>query len=258
MEKLGEGGMGIVYKALDARLQRTVAIKVLPSELAADPTFLARFKREARALASLNSPYIAQIYTISDDDRPPFFAMEFVEGPTLRQVLNEQGRLPLRRSLDLLIQMARGLQEACEKGVIHRDIKPDNVMLTLKGQVKLTDFGLVKRVGGDPGMTTRGIVLGTPLYMSPEQARGEELDLRSDIYSLGATFFHMLVGEPPFRGDSAFAVMRKHEEEELPPLATLPGTISASVYAILQRMMAKKREDRFESYESLIEALEGC
>ncbi|MBI2898670.1 MAG: protein kinase [Planctomycetes bacterium] len=258
LDKVGQGGMGIVYKARDERLQRTVAVKVIFPELAADVRLLERFRREAQALASLNSPHIAQIYFISDQEFPPFFAMEFVEGPTLRRVLTEQGRLPLRRALDLACQIARGLQAAAEKGIIHRDVKPENVMLTPKGQVKLTDFGLVKSVDQEPGLTTKGLVVGTPFYMSPEQARGEEIDLRSDIYSLGATFFHMVVGHPPFRAESAMAVLRKHEEEPLPPMNTLPSSVSTDVYQILQRMMAKKREDRFENYDRLLEMLENC
>ncbi|MEK7867611.1 MAG: protein kinase [Planctomycetota bacterium] len=256
-EVLGQGGMGIVYKALDERLQRVVALKVLPSELSRDETFAARFKREARALASLNSPNVAQIYAISDQEVPPFFAMEYVEGGTLRQLLAEGGKLPLRRALDLATQMARGLQAAAEKGVIHRDVKPDNVMLTARGQVKLTDFGLVK-THQDPGLTTQGVVMGTPLYMSPEQAEGKEVDFRSDIYSLGATLFHMLAGHPPFRGESALVLMRAHAEAPLPPLSSLPGSVSANVYAVIQRMMTKDRNDRYPTYDALIEALDAC
>jgi len=256
-EKLGQGGMGVVYKALDPQLQRLAAVKVLASELAADTKFVARFQREARVLASLSSPYVAQIYFISELERPPFFAMEFIEGPTLGRVLADQGKLPLRRALELVTQMEQGLAHAAEKGIIHRDIKPDNVMLTLKGQVKLTDFGLVKVASG-PGLTSRGIVLGTPLYMSPEQARGEEVDLRSDIYSVGATFYHMLVGKAPFQADKAVTVMRMHEEAPLPPLSTLPPTLSASVYQIIHRMMAKQREDRYQTHAELLEALENC
>ncbi|GEM_PF-2645121 len=254
---LGQGGMGIVYKALDERLQRIVALKVLPSELSRDETFAARFKREARALASLNSPNVAQIYAISDHEVPPFFAMEFVEGGTLRQLLAEGGRLPLRKALDLATQMAQGLQAAAEKGVIHRDVKPDNVMLSAKGQVKLTDFGLVK-THEDVGLTTQGVVMGTPLYMSPEQAEGKEVDLRSDIYSLGATLFHMLVGQPPFLGESALVIMRAHAESPLPPHSSLPGSVSGNVYAVVQKMMAKRRDDRYPTYGAVIEALDAC
>jgi len=222
-----------------------------------DDSFVTRFKREARALASLNSPHVAQIYYISDQEVPPFFAMEFIEGPTLRQLLAESGKLPLRRALDIASQMARGLAAAAEKGVIHRDVKPDNVMLTLKGQVKLTDFGLVK-TGRDMGLTSQGVVMGTPLYMSPEQAEGKEVDFRSDIYSLGATFFHMLAGHPPFRGESALVLMRAHAESPLPPLSSLPGSVSAVAYALMQRMMAKSREDRYPTYEALLEGLDAC
>lgn len=257
-ERLGAGGMGVVYRALDERLQRTVALKVLPSELAADEVFVSRFKREARALASLNSPYIAQVYYIGDREAPLFFAMEFIDGPTLRRVLSEQGKLPLRRALDLATQIARGLAAAAEQGVIHRDVKPDNVMLTAKGQVKLTDFGLVKKSSGEEGLTSRGAVVGTPLYMSPEQAEGAEVDLRSDIYSLGATLWHMITGAPPFRGDSALAVMRLHFEAPLPALEALAGVMSADVYALLQRMLAKRPADRCADYVSLLAALDAC
>lgn len=258
VRKIGQGGMGTVYEATDERLQRRVALKVLSGDLASDPKFVARFKHEAQALASLNSPYVAQIYFVSDTESPPFFAMELIEGTTLQRVLVEQGRLPLRRSLELTVQIARGLQAAAEKGIVHRDMKPDNVMLTTRGQAKLTDFGLVKSLDRDPGLTSQWSVMGTPLYMSPEQARGEEVDFRTDIYSLGATLFHMLTGQPPFRGESVMVVLRKHEQEELPPLSTLPPSFSPTVYQLLSRMMAKRREQRFDSYERLLEALENC
>ncbi len=258
VELVGSGGMGTVYKGFDAGLNRHVALKILSAALATDSKFVARFKREARALASINSPSIAQIYFISDQEVPPFFAMEFIAGRTLRDTIAEAGPMPLRRGLKLLSQIARGLQVAQESGVIHRDVKPDNIMITDAGQAKLTDFGLVKRADEESGMTAHGMVLGTPLYMSPEQARGEAVDLRSDIYSLGATFFHMLTGDPPYMGESAIAIMRKHEEAPLPPLSSLPRTVSPAVYDVLVGMMAKRREDRFQDYDSILEAVEGC
>ncbi|MBI4615960.1 MAG: protein kinase [Planctomycetes bacterium] len=258
LEKLGEGAMGIIYKALDQRLGRHVAIKLLSPELAANRTFLERFKREARALASLSSPHVAQIYMIGEHQGLLYFAMEYIDGPTLALVLQEEGTLELRRSIDLVTQVARGLEVAAEGGVIHRDVKPGNVMLTQKGLVKLTDFGLVKSLIGDPELTSCGVVLGTPTYMSPEQTLGEEVDFRSDIYSLGVTFYHMLAGKPPFLGKTAAELMAKHVNQPIPPHASLPPTVSDAAYEVLARMLAKKREDRHASYRELIEALAGC
>ena len=258
LEKIGEGGMAAVYKGLDEGLNRNVALKVLSARQAQDQKFVARFQREAQGLAKLNSPYVAQIYYIGAEANPPFFAMEFVEGRTLREVIQKDGAIPVRRSLAYLSQMARGLQAAAESGIIHRDIKPDNVMINSKGQAKLMDFGLVKRADDESGVTQHGIILGTPRYMSPEQARCEEVDLRSDIYSLGATFFHMVVGKAPFDADSALGIMRKHEIASLPPLDSLPKSISPAVYELVSRMMAKKREDRFQDYASILEAIDQC
>lgn len=209
--KLGEGGMGVVFKGYDEALDRTVALKLLSPALSQDENFLARFKREARSLASVNSPHIVQIYFVSE--HPPFFAMEFVDGATLGSVIQKTGRIPLRQALDVTCQVVAALDAAWDKGIIHRDIKPDNIMLTGKGVVKVTDFGLVKTTRADPGQmaASQGLVLGTPFYMAPEQARGEEIDLRADMYSLGATMFHMLIGQPPFRGESALARPQERE-----------------------------------------------
>lgn len=255
-EKLGEGGMGIVFRGFDASLERHVAIKVLHPSFSRDEKFLARFKREAKTLASLNSPYIAQIYFISES--PPFFAMEFIDGPSLGKLIEEKERIPFRRGCEILLQVIEALELAAEKEVIHRDIKPDNIMLTSRNVVKVTDFGLVKFRSGDSTMTTQGLILGTPHYMSPEQARSEDLDFRADMYSLGATLFHMLVGHPPFQGESALDVLRDHIDKPLPQLSTLPPDISAGIYKIIQRMMAKNRNERFPSYAAVREALSNC
>jgi class 3 adenylate cyclase len=254
-DKLGEGGMGTVFRALDERLQRTVALKVLAAELAADARFVERFTREARALASLNSPYVAQIYAIGEAGQPPYFAMEFVEGGTLRQHLRQAETLGASRALEVASEVALGLQAALERGVIHRDIKPDNVMLTLRGQVKLTDFGLVKDVSGDHGQTTQGILLGTPLYMAPEQAMELTPDHRADQYALGVTLYEMLQGVAPFRASSAMGLLQLHLTAPVPSRASLPVPVPEAVYAIVARMLSKDRDDRYPTYEALLEAL---
>jgi class 3 adenylate cyclase len=254
-EKLGEGGMGTVYRALDERLQRAVALKVLAPELAADARFVERFTREARALASLNSPYVAQIYAIGEAGQPPYFAMEFVEGPTLRQHLRQVECLDPARALEVTAEVALGLQAALERGVIHRDIKPDNVMLTPRGQVKLTDFGLVKDVSGDHGQTTQGIILGTPLYMAPEQAMELTPDHRADQYALGVTLFEMLQGVAPFRAPSAMGLLQLHLSAPVLPREGLAVAVPEGVYAVVARMLSKDPADRFPTYDALLEAL---
>ncbi len=255
-ELVGRGGMGQVFRAQDERLHRTVAIKVVATELSMDAKFTERFLREARALASLNSPYITQIYSISENEIPAYFAMEFVEGTTLRQLLDAKKRLAVEEAFDIFHRVTLGLAAAAAKGVIHRDVKPENVMISRSGDVKLTDFGLVKSAGGDARMTSVGVIFGTPYYMSPEQGRGEDIDFRSDMYSAGAMLFELLTGEPPFRGPSALHILHRHQETPLPDLHTLEMSISPPAYSLIQRLMAKRPEDRYPSYDALIAALE--
>ncbi|MFN7975835.1 MAG: protein kinase [Acidobacteriota bacterium] len=255
LETLGEGGMATVYRGLDEGLNRHVALKVLRGASAQDEKFVTRLRREARGLAKLNSPYVAQIYSIGADPDPPYFAMELIDGRTLRETIQKEGFMAVPRALGLMTEAALGLEAAAEQGIIHRDIKPDNIMVTARGQVKLMDFGLVKRADDESGVTAHGLIIGTPRYMSPEQARCEAVDYRSDIYSLGATFFHAIVGRAPFDGDSALAIMRKHEIAPVPTLQSLPRPIPPDVYGILARMLAKRPDDRFQSYGTLIEAI---
>src|SRR5262245_15944032 len=214
---LGAGGMGEVYRALDSRLQRDVAIKVLPERLASDPQALARFEREARAVAALSHPYILAIHDFGVADDTAYAVMELLEGETLHEKL-QAGPLPSRKAAELGAQIADGLAAAHEKGIVHRDLKPENVFVTREGRVKILDFGLARHrsilpAGEESKSPTRsrytdpGTVLGTVGYMSPEQVRGRSLDHRSDIFSLGSVLFEMLTGTHAFRGESSVETM---------------------------------------------------
>jgi len=220
LEKLGEGGMGVVYKAEDTKLRRTVALKFLPPELTRDSEAKERFIHEARAAAALNHPNICTIHEIDESEGQFFIAMEYVEGESLKDVI--EGNLPkvlnFREALDLASRVADGLNEAHGKGIIHRDIKPDNIMITSKGQAKIMDFGLAK-LRGQTKLTREGTTLGTVAYMSPEQARGDEVDHRTDIWSLGVILYEMLTGHLPFRGEYDQAVIYAIMNEE-PEAAT--------------------------------------
>ena len=247
--KIGAGGMGEVYRATDPRLGREVAIKVLPPEVAADPERLARFRREAQVLASLNHPNVAGIYGLDEADGKPFLVLELVEGEDLRQRL-ARGPLPVDEALDLAIQMASGLEAAHEKGIVHRDLKPANVKLTEDGKVKILDFGLAKALGSgvESGQglasadtptrteqaTTAGTILGTAAYMSPEQARGKAVDRRTDIWAFGVVLYEMLTGRQLFAGETASDTLAAVLTRE-PDLGALPATVPARVRALLAR-----------------------
>ena len=212
---LGRGGMGQVYLATQISLNRPVALKVLHPRLLSKPAYLSRFEAEATAVAKLNHPNIVHVYTLGCVDQVRFIAMEYVEGTNLREYIDKKGALDLPLALSIMRQAGQAIGAAGEVGLIHRDIKPENLLLTRKGRVKVADFGLCRDLGSDRlHVTQPGITMGTPLYMSPEQAQGHALDHRSDLYSLGVTFYHMLTGEPPFRADSAVALALKHVNEQ--------------------------------------------
>jgi LSD1 subclass zinc finger protein len=255
---LGHGGMGIVYKGRDSQLDRWVAIKTLLPTLAADPESRERFKREARSAAPLSHPNLTQIYSISEEGDVPYFAMEFIEGEPLSQKLAREGKLKPVEAIRIARQVALGLQEGQRLQLIHRDIKPANLILTADGTLKITDFGLAKRAEGpgSPQLTTTGQAIGSPLYMSPEQARGAEVDHRSDIYSLGATFFHLLTGRPPFQGSSSMDILMKHLQQAPPSPRELNASISYPLAGLVMKMLRKRPEDRFPSYLALIEELD--
>jgi serine/threonine-protein kinase len=253
---LGTGGMGRVYLALDEALDREVALKTLLPALAADTEFVARFTREARAAASLNHPNITQIYATGQEGAIPYFAMELIRGRSLESLVRQQGALEARFALSLIRQSAIGLRHAADRGLIHRDVKPSNLMLAGDGVVKITDFGLAKAAGADTGLTATGQVLGSPGYISPEQAQGGTLDRRTDIYSLGASFYHLVAGRLPFQAPTAVAMILKHMNEPLRSPRALNADVPFPVAAIIQKMMAKRPSERFQDYEALIAAID--
>ena len=257
-ELLGQGGMSAVFKATDPNLRRVVAVKLIHAHLADNPEFLSRFEEEAAAVAKLRHPNIVQVYDFDHDEQTYYMVLEFVPGETLNarlKRLNQVNRqLALNEALEYLIQVCEAVEYAHRRGMVHRDIKPANIILDTQGQAILMDFGIVKIVGGDKHTAT-GAVLGTALYMSPEQIKGESAEPRSDIYSLGVTLFEMLSGNPPFQADSVMTVMMMHLSDPVPDLRNLRPGIPASVEAIIQKAMAKKPDDRFQSAVELAEAL---
>jgi uncharacterized RDD family membrane protein YckC/tRNA A-37 threonylcarbamoyl transferase component Bud32 len=262
---LARGGMGAVYVAVDRSLDRRVAIKVLPDELAHQPDLQERFVREARAQARLNSPHVAQIYYIGrtpvEKGEPGslYFAMELVDGGALESVLEAGQTLEPERARRLMLEVARGLKDAVLAGIIHRDIKPSNLLLDKNGSIKIADFGVAKPIGGtDSKITQEGAIVGSPLYMAPEQARGEEVDHRADMYSMGCTFYHLLSGKPPFDGSTPIAVVAKHLTTPAPPLAEGSARLPSKLVTIIERLMAKDAAARFGSYDDLIAALEAA
>ena len=249
---LGKGGMGEVYKARDIRLGRLVALKIVSELWGRDEEFAVRFDREARAASALSHPNVAQVYWAGRFEGRPYFAMEYVDGRSLAEVLRGDGRLAGRTGLSYLRQTCDGLRAALAKGIIHRDIKPANLMLDGAGQIKIVDFGLARRVAGDATLSRSDSVLGTPRYMSPEQALGRPVDHRSDIYSLGATFYHLFAGEPPFDAPTPLALMMQHVNEQLPSLKVRNPHVPAQVCALVHRMLAKRPEDRYQSYDDVL------
>jgi len=261
VEEISRGGMGVVYRALDTKLHRDVALKVLPPDLVSDPARRDRFVTEARAASSIEHPHIAVIHAIDDVDGISFIAMELVRGEKLSDVL-ARGALTPTRALELATEVAEGLARAHDKGVVHRDLKPANVMLTEDGHAKIIDFGLAKLVdalSGDSGgqtiiknETDPGMVLGTVSYMSPEQARGGKVDHRSDVFSFGILLHEMLTGRPPFRGNTGIDTMHAILHDPVPPLPPLGGTVTADVQRILEKSLAKDPAERYQGMRDIV------
>jgi serine/threonine-protein kinase len=253
---LGRGGMAAVYLAHDGVLDRKVAVKILPQGPTCDPELVKRFEREARIVARVNHPNIAQVYRIGEAHGCPYYAMEFIDGRSLAEVLEEKGRLTAIRTVDYAIQVCKGLRAAAEHDIIHRDIKPGNLMLTRDGTVKIVDFGIAKVFRDDTFQTQTGAVIGTPRYMAPEQGKGLAVDHRSDIYALGATAYHLLTGHPPFMADTTVSLIMQHIQKPVPPIVDDEGRVPARLCNVIYGMMTKEPERRLDDYTQLIEALE--
>lgn len=254
---LGKGGMGAVYRAEDTRLSREVAIKILPRRLAEHPSAVERFLREARATARLDHPNVISVLDVDQQDGRPFLVMELIRGKSLQAIL-EAGPLPWRDASRVIADCCQGLTAAHAQGLIHRDLKPGNILRTDEGVAKLADFGLAKSLAGDETnhLTSTGHLLGTPHYMSPEQCQGEALDPRSDLYSLGATYFALLTGRPPFSQTQPLQLMFAHCSAPIPDPRALQPDIPQSCAAIVQRALAKQPSGRFGSAREMLQALQ--
>jgi uncharacterized RDD family membrane protein YckC len=254
--------MGTVYLARDLSLDRPVAIKVLPAEVASKTEAQERFIREAQAQARLSSPHVVQIYFIGHaaaaSGKLLYFAMELVLGGSLDALLERGERLDPEEARRFMIQVSRGLRDAHRAGIVHRDIKPGNLLCDQNRDLKIADFGLAKPRDPNLGLTREGAVMGTPLYMAPEQALGEALDHRADMYALGCSFYHLLTGAPPFDGPNAVSLIAKHLNAPPTPLRERIPSVPPKLAAIIERLMAKPRAARFATYEELIAALEAA
>ncbi len=257
-EWLGEGTMGAVYRAKQVSLDRTVAVKVLTPHLAKNERYLKRFQREARAVAKLNHPNVVSGIDVGESKGCRYFVMEYVEGPTLLQLLEKDGRLDAMSATRIILQIARALDHAHNAGLVHRDVKPANIIVTTKANVaKLCDLGLAKEVAEGGADTGEGRAMGTPFYISPEQARGEaDIDIRSDLYSLGVTYYHAVCGRPPFSGPTPAVIMAKHLTETAPPVRQLVPAAPLGVAAVIEKAMRKRREERYQTPDHMIEDLE--
>jgi eukaryotic-like serine/threonine-protein kinase len=254
-EKVGSGGMSSVYRAFDPTLERWVAIKLMHRDISTDPDQLERFRREARAVAQLNHPHVVTVIDAGEDDGTPYIVLEFVEGETLKDRIRREDRLPVSEAVAYAIEMGRALSCAHEHKLVHRDIKPQNILIDRDGRAKLTDFGISRSLEAQ-GLTATGRVLGTTDYVSPEQALGHDVTEQSDIYSLGIVLYEMLVGEAPFRADTQVAVAMKHVREPLPDVQRLRPEISAALAAVVERATAKETVNRYPTVEQMVHDLE--
>jgi serine/threonine protein kinase/class 3 adenylate cyclase len=262
LEKLGQGGMGTVYRAEDVSDGRTVAVKVLRQDWAARPDAVRRFHKEARLLAEINNPYVANLLEVNEDDGVHYLALEFVAGRSAESLLQEHGQLDESEALAVMADVARALVEAHARGVVHRDVKPENIVVQETAdaapRVKLLDFGLARHVveSDSLNVTQAGTILGTLLYMAPEQCAGGALDARADVYSMGATLYHLLAGRPPFVAESPLALIAQHTREAPPPLGKLNPSVSEGACRVVEKALAKAPADRYPDAAALLEDLE--
>jgi len=248
--KLGEGAMGVVHRARDAALGRVVALKMLSADLGEDDELIQRFRREAEAIGRLNHPYIVTVYDLGEAEGHLFMAMELLEGEDLRALMNRASEIPLPDRVRILAQVSEGLGYAHSRDVVHRDVKPANIMVSTAGQVKLLDFGLA-RVLNRETITRRGVILGTPDYMSPEQAMGKPVDHRSDVFSAGAVFYEFLTGQKPFSGRTLHGVLFQIVSEDPDPILTLNPEVPARLAKVAHRMLDKDPEKRHGSMDEV-------
>jgi serine/threonine protein kinase len=251
---LGTGGMGAVYLANDERLGESVALKIMHGMALLDPAAGDRLRREASAARRISHPNVVKIHDVGEDAGHVFLSMEYVEGQSLKELISRQRMLPLERVRSYLAEICVGLAAAHGQGVIHRDLKPANVIVMPDQRVKIIDFGLA-RVANLEGMTATGMLLGTPEYMAPEQIKGGHIDVRTDLYSLGALAYHAITGRPPFAGDNPISISLAHTTEQpIPPSRLRPG-LSPDWDAFVLRALSKAKEDRFDSADAMREAL---
>jgi serine/threonine-protein kinase len=256
-ELVGHGGMSSVYKARDALLERHVALKILHEQYSADDGFVERFKREARSVAQLQHPNIVTVIDRGEENGRQFIVFEYIEGENLKEHVVRNGRLDVREALEIALEVARGLAFAHDQGLVHRDVKPQNILLNGDGRAKVTDFGIARTVDVD-GMTQTGTVLGTSNYIAPEQASGNRVDAHSDVYALGVVLYELLAGEVPFPGESFVAVAMKHVHEPAPNLLDVRGDVPLRVAAAVDRALEKDPEQRFPTMDAFAAELEAC
>jgi serine/threonine protein kinase len=253
--KLGSGGMSTVYLAMDEVLDRPVAIKLLHREISEEADQLERFRREARAAARLSHPNLVGVIDAGEDDGRPYIVFEYIEGRTLKRRIQEEGRLPVDEAVAYAIEIGRGLTAAHARKLVHRDVKPQNVLIDPDGRAKVTDFGIARSLESK-GLTATGRVLGTTDYVSPEQAVGEDVDERSDVYSLGVVLYEMLTGDVPFSAETQVGVAMKHVNEPMPDVQTRRPEVSAAVAAVVDRATTKDPRDRYGSVAEMVRDLE--
>ncbi len=257
-ELVGTGGMSSVYRAHDRLLERDVALKVLHSQFTADTDYVERFRREARSVAQLSHPNIVTVIDRGEQEERQYIVFEYVHGENLKSLVEREGPLPEQDAVRLTLQIARALGFAHEHGLVHRDVKPQNVLLNGDGEAKVTDFGIARSLDVKGGLTQTGTVMGTSDYIAPEQARGSKVDAQSDVYSLGAVLYELLAGEVPFPGDNFVAVALRHINEPPPSVRERRPDVSPRLDAVIRRAMAKEPRDRFGSMEELCAELNAC
>src|SRR4051812_15644560 len=257
-ELVGTGGMSSVFRAHDRLLDRKVALKILHEQYTADEDYVERFRREARSVAALSHPNIVTVIDRGEHEERQFIVFEYVDGENLKRLIQRRGPAPVSTALELAMQIARGLSFAHQQGLVHRDVKPQNILLNGDGQAKVTDFGIARSLDVQHGMTQTGTVLGTSDYIAPEQAQGQRVDEHTDVYSLGVVLYEMLTNEVPFPGENFVAVAMRHINEEPPSIRDKRPDVSPRLEAAVHRAMAKHPEDRFQTMADFCRELEAC